>query len=60
MGIEAVGSTGSYQPIPVDSSSVAKTGADTVTVDAIKPVGGTESVVKAEDGKLRSSVPYST
>ena len=54
MGIDAVGSTGSYQPIPVDSSSVAKTGADTVTVDAIKPVGGNESMVKAEDGKQPS------
>ena len=55
MGIEAIGSTTqSYQPTPIDSSSAAKTGADTVTVDAIKPVMGNESMVKAEDGKQPS------
>lgn len=54
MGIDAVGSTGSYQPIPVDSSSVAKTGTDTVTVDAVKAVSQPESMVKAEDGKQPS------
>ena len=55
MGIDAIGSTTqSYQPTPIDSSSAAKTGADTVTVDAIKPVMGNESMVKAEDGKQPS------
>ena len=55
MGIEAIGSTTqSYQPTPIDSSSVAKTGADTVTVDAIKPVMGNESMVKSENGNQPS------
>ena len=54
MGIEAIGSTGAYQPTPVDSSSVARTGADTVTVDAIKPVIGNESMVKSENGNQPS------
>ena len=53
MGIDAIGSTTqSYQPTPIDSSSAAKTGADTVTVDAIKPVMGNESMVKSENGTL--------
>ena len=52
MGIEAIGSNQSYQPTtPIDSSSVSKTGADTVTVDAIKPVGQVaEGNVIAENG----------
>ena len=51
MGIEAIGSNQSYQPTPIDSSSVSKTGADTVTVDAIKPVGQVaEGNIKAENG----------
>lgn len=52
MGIEAIGSNQSYQPTtPVDSSSVTKTGADTVTVDAIKPAGQVaEGNIKAENG----------
>ncbi|MBR5177337.1 MAG: flagellar protein FlaG [Lachnospiraceae bacterium] len=53
MGIEAIGSNqSSYQPTtPVDSSSVSKTGADTVTVDAIKPAGQVaEGNIKAENG----------
>jgi flagellar protein FlaG len=51
MGIEVVGSNQSYQPTPVDSSSVIKTGSDTVTVDAIQPVmQGSESNIKAENG----------
>ena len=54
MGIDAIGSTQSYQPTPIDSSSVAKTGADTVTVDAIKPVIGNESMVKSENGNQPS------
>ena len=54
MGIDAIGSTGAYQPTPIDSSSVAKTGADTVTVDAIKPVMGNESMVKSENGNQPS------
>ena len=55
MGIEAIGSTTqSYQPTPIDSSSVAKTGADTVTVDAIKPVANNESMVKSENGNQPS------
>ena len=55
MGIEAIGSTTqSYQPTPIDSSSAAKTGADTVTVDAIKPVMGNESMVKSENGNQPS------
>jgi len=54
MGIEAIGSTQPYQPTPVDSSSVAKTGADTVTVDAIKPVATNESMVKSENGNQPS------
>lgn len=55
MGIDAIGSTTqSYQPTPIDSSSVAKTGADTVTVDAIKPVMGNESMVKSENGNQPS------
>ena len=55
MGIDAIGSTTqSYQPTPIDSSSAAKTGADTVTVDAIKPVMGNESMVKSENGNQPS------
>ena len=55
MGIDAIGSTTqSYQPTPIDSSSAAKTGADTVTVDAIKPVIGNESMVKSENGNQPS------
>ena len=55
MGIDAIGSTTqSYQPTPIDSSSAAKTGADTVTVDAIKPVVGNESMVKSENGNQPS------
>ena len=55
MGIDAIGSTTqSYQPTPIDSSSVAKTGADTVTVDAIKPVANNESMVKSENGNQPS------
>lgn len=55
MGIDAIGSTTqSYQPTPMDSSSAAKTGADTVTVDAIKPVMGNESMVKSENGNQPS------
>ena len=52
MGIEAIGSNQSYQSTtPIDSSSVQKTGADTVTVDAVKPVGQVaEGIVKAENG----------
>ena len=53
MGIEAIGSNqSSYQPTtPVDSSSVTKTGADTVTVEAIKPVGQVpEGNIKTENG----------
>ena len=55
MGIDAIGSTTqSYQPTPIDTSSAAKTGADTVTVDAIKPVMGNESMVKSENGNQPS------
>ena len=55
MGIDAIGSTTqSYQPTPIDSSSAAKTGADTVTVDAIKPVMGNDSMVKSENGNQPS------
>lgn len=55
MGIDAIGSTTqSYQPTPIDSSSAAKTGADTVTVDTIKPVMGNESMVKSENGNQPS------
>ncbi|MBR3483142.1 MAG: flagellar protein FlaG [Lachnospiraceae bacterium] len=55
MGIDAIGSTTqSYQPTPIDSSSAAKTGADTVTVDAIKPVANNESMVKSENGNQPS------
>ena len=52
MGIEAIGSNQSYQSTtPIDSSSVQKTGADTVPVDAVKPVGQVaEGIVKAENG----------
>lgn len=55
MGIDAIGSTTqAYQPTPIDSSSAAKTGADTVTVDAIKPVANNESMVKSENGNQPS------
>ena len=55
MGIDAIGSTTqSYQPTPIDSSSAAKTGADTVTADAIKPVANNESMVKSENGNQPS------
>ena len=55
MGIDAIGSTTqSYQPTPIDTSSAAKTGADTVTVDAIKPVANNESMVKSENGNQPS------
>ena len=52
MGIEVVGSNQSYQPTtPIESSSVTKPAADTVTVDAVKPVGQVaEGNVKAENG----------
>ena len=52
MGIEAVGTNQSYQPTSnIDSSPVIKTGADTVTVDAVKPVGQVpEGQVKTENG----------
>ena len=56
MGIEAVGSNQSYQPTPnIDSSPVSKAGADTVTVDAVKPVGQVpEGQVKTENGNQPS------
>jgi flagellar protein FlaG len=55
MGIEVVGTNQSYQPTPVDSSSVAKTGSDTVTVDAIQPTTqAAESNIKAENGNQPS------
>ncbi|MCR5203802.1 MAG: flagellar protein FlaG [Lachnospiraceae bacterium] len=56
MGIDAVSSTQSYQPTPnIDSSPAVKTGADTVTVDAVKPVGQVpEGQIKAENGNQPS------
>jgi len=56
MGIEAVSSNQSYQPTPnIDSSPVSKAGADTVTVDAVKPVGQVpEGQVKTENGNQPS------
>ena len=51
MGIEVVGSNQSYQPTtPIESSSVTKPAADTVTVDAIQPTQAAESNIKAENG----------
>jgi flagellar protein FlaG len=56
MGIEVVGSNQSYQPTtPIESSSVTKPAADTVTVDAVKPVGQvSEGNIKTENGNQPS------
>jgi len=58
MGIEVVGSNQSYQPstsyssAPVENVSVSKSGADTVTPLAVKPVGQTaDGQIKADNGK---------
>ncbi len=56
MGIEVVGSNQSYQPTtPIESSSVTKPAADTVTVDAVKPAGQVaEGNIKTENGNQPS------
>ncbi len=56
MGIEVVGSNQSYQPTtPIESSSVTKPAADTVTVDAVKPVSQVaEGNIKTENGNQPS------
>ena len=56
MGIEVVGNNQSYQPTtPIESSSVTKPAADTVTVDAVKPAGQVaEGNIKTENGNQPS------
>ncbi len=61
MGIEVVGSNQSYQPVqsyqpaPVESTTVVKTGSEALTNIAVKaPSSGSEGQVKGENGKQPS------